>query len=135
MHAGTIARSFPVTPQICLNCRLASNCGTLKVPEGEHIGCTKTLLLGLLAVPLTAQSLDPPELPGAAAAIKVIPSMDVKLKYHFLAVGKQIYKCENGAWSKSSTPDAALYDMNSNLMVRHQAGPTRASGCRHCQDT
>jgi hypothetical protein len=79
--------------------------------------------LGMLAVPLAAQSLDPAELPSAAKAIEVVPNAYVKLKFHFLAVGKQIYKCENGAWAKSSTPDATLYDMNSNLKIRHGAGP------------
>src|SRR5450755_2115920 len=78
----------------------------------------------LLAVPLAAQSLEPPALGSAAAAIEVAPSADVKLKYHFLAVGKQIYKCESGAWAKSSTPDATLYDMNSNLKTHHGAGPS-----------
>src|ERR1700722_14724477 len=73
------------------------------------------LLVALLAVPLAAQSLDPPALPAAAEAIKVMPDARVRLKYHFLAVGKQIYNCENGTWSKSSTPAATLYDMNSNL--------------------
>ena len=38
--------------------------------------------------------------------------------------GKQIYKCDNGAWSKGSTPDATLYDMNSKLKARHGAGPS-----------
>jgi hypothetical protein len=77
-------------------------------------------LLALLAASLDAQSLDPPALPSAASAITVA----AKLKYHFLAVGKQIYNCENGAWSKSSTPGATLYDMNSNLRVRHGTGPS-----------
>jgi hypothetical protein len=82
------------------------------------------LPVALLAVPLAAQSLDPPALPAAAEAIKVMPDARVRLKYHFLAVGKQIYNCENGTWSKSSTPAATLYDMNSNLKVRHSAGPS-----------
>jgi hypothetical protein len=43
---------------------------------------------------------------------------------HFLAVGKQIYRCDNGVWAQGSTPAASLYDMNSNLKVRHTAGPT-----------
>jgi hypothetical protein len=47
-----------------------------------------------------------------------------RLKFHFLAVGKQIYQCENGAWAKSSTPDATLYDKNSNLHAHHGAGPS-----------
>jgi hypothetical protein len=84
----------------------------------------KFFLLGLLAVPLAAQPLDAPALPAAAAAVKVTPNANVKMKYHFLAVGKQIYKCENGAWAKSSTPDATLYDMNSHLRVHHEAGPS-----------
>ncbi len=81
-------------------------------------------LLGLLAFPVTAQPLEPPALPAAAKAIAVIPSAGIKLKFHFLAIGKQLYRCENGTWAKSPTPDAALYDMNSNLKVRHTAGPT-----------
>jgi hypothetical protein len=81
-------------------------------------------LLGLLAVPLAAQSLDPPTMPDAAKAIEVVPGAYVKVKYHFVAVGKQIYQCDNGAWAKSSTPDATLYDMNSKLQIRHGAGPS-----------
>ena len=81
-------------------------------------------LLGLLAAPMAAQSLDPPVLPAVAKAIEVEPSASVKLKYVFVAVGKQIYQCENGAWAKSSTPEATLYDMNSNLKIRHGAGPS-----------
>ncbi len=81
-------------------------------------------LVALLAVPLAAQSLDPPALPAQAEAIKVVPNAYVKLKYHFLAVGKQIYNCENGAWAKSPTPDATLYDMNSNSKIRHGVGPS-----------
>jgi Protein of unknown function (DUF3455) len=81
-------------------------------------------LLGLLAIPLAAQSLEPPVLPAAAKAIEVKPSGSVRLKFHFLAVGKQIYQCANGAWATASTPDAALYDSNSNLKVHHSAGPT-----------
>jgi hypothetical protein len=81
-------------------------------------------LLGLLVVRLGGQSLEPAALPAAAKAIEVVPNADVKLKYHFVAVGKQIYKCENGAWARVSTPDATLYDMNSNLKVRHSAGPS-----------
>jgi hypothetical protein len=80
--------------------------------------------MALLAAPLAAQSLDPPALPAQAEAIKVAPKAYVKLKYHFLAVGKQIYNCENGAWSKGSTPDATLYDMNSNLKIHHGMGPS-----------
>jgi hypothetical protein len=81
-------------------------------------------LVALLAVPLAAQSPERPALPAAAVGIKVESNADVKLKYHFLAVGKQIYNCENGAWSKGSTPDATLYDMNSNLKIHHGAGPS-----------
>jgi uncharacterized protein DUF3455 len=81
-------------------------------------------LAALLVVPLAAQSPDAPALPAAAEAIKVVPNAYVKLKYHFVAVGKQIYNCENGAWAKSSTPNATLYDMNSNLKIRHGAGPS-----------
>jgi hypothetical protein len=81
-------------------------------------------LLGLLVLPLAGQSLDPPALPVEAKAIEVAPSASVKLKFHFVAVGKQIYKCENGAWSRGSTPDATLYDMNLNLRIRHGAGPS-----------
>jgi hypothetical protein len=54
----------------------------------------------------------------------VTPSADLKIKYHFLAVGKQIYSCESGSWAKSSTPAATLYDMDSNLKIRHSAGPS-----------
>ncbi len=75
-------------------------------------------------VPLGGQSLEPTALPAAAKAIEVVPNADVKLKYHFVAVGKQIYQCENGAWARASTPDATLYDVNSNLKVRHSAGPS-----------
>jgi hypothetical protein len=50
---------------------------------------------------------------------------EVKLKFHFVAVGKQIYRCENGAWA-NSIPAATLYDGNSNLKVRHSAGPAWA---------
>ena len=81
-------------------------------------------LLALLAAPLSAQSLGLPALPAAATAIEVAPDAGVTLKFHFLAVGKQIYQCDNGAWAKNSTPDATLYDMNSSLKVRHSAGPT-----------
>ena len=81
-------------------------------------------LAALLAVPLGAQSLSPPVLPAAAQAITVVPNANVKLRYHFLAVGKQIYNCENSAWAKSSTPDATLYDVNSNLQIHHGAGPS-----------
>jgi hypothetical protein len=81
-------------------------------------------LLGLLAIPLAAQSPDAPSLPDAAKAIAVAPNASVKVKYHFLAAGKQIYKCENGAWAKSSTPDATLYDVNSDMRVHHGAGPS-----------
>ena len=81
-------------------------------------------LLGLLATPLAAQLLEPPALLTAARSIELEPSTDVKLKFHFLAIGKQIYQCDNGAWAKASTPDAALYDLNSRLKVRHGAGPT-----------
>jgi hypothetical protein len=81
-------------------------------------------LWGLLAIPLAAQLLEPPRLPAAANSIEVVPSPDVHLKFHFLAVGKQIYQCDHGAWAKASTPDATLWDMNSHLKVRHSAGPT-----------
>jgi hypothetical protein len=81
-------------------------------------------LMALLAVRLAAQLQDLPALPAAATAIQVAPNARVKMKYHFLAIGKQIYNCENGAWAKNSTPDATLYDMNSNLRIRHQAGPS-----------
>ncbi len=81
-------------------------------------------LIGLMTVPLSAQTPKPPVLPAAAKDVVVAPGPYVKLKYHFLAVGKQIYKCENGKWSTASTPDATLYDMNSNLKIRHGAGPS-----------
>jgi hypothetical protein len=41
-----------------------------------------------------------------------------------VAVGNQIFQCENGEWAKTPTPDATLYDMNSNLRIRHGAGPS-----------
>ena len=82
------------------------------------------LPLALLAVTLPAQSLDPPALSPAAKAIEVTASARVKLKFHFVAAGKQIYQCENGAWAKTSTPDATLYDMNSNPKLHHGAGPS-----------
>ena len=87
---------------------------TLRIPH----------LLLLAALPLAAQSLETPVLPDAAKSIQVLPDEHIKLKYHFLAVGKQIYKCDNGAWSKASTPDATLYDKHSNLVAHHTAGPT-----------
>jgi len=71
-----------------------------------------------------AVSLDLPALPDAAKAIAVIASSDVQLKFHFLATGKQIYKCENGTWSKGPTPDATLYDANGNAKIHHSAGPS-----------
>jgi len=70
------------------------------------------------------QSLDFPSLANAASALEVTPGSGFKLKYHFVAVGKQTYQCENGRWTGNSTPDATLYDMDSNLKVRHSAGPT-----------
>ena len=88
-------------------------------------------LLALLAPMLSlrmlfAQVLDPPRLPAGAAAVDVAPGSGLRIKYHFVGVGKQVYACENGQWAKSSTPDATLYDMNSNLnlKVRHGAGPS-----------
>ena len=72
-------------------------------------------LLALLATVLSAQSPEPPALR---------PGDGFVLKYHFLAVGKQIYQCESGQWAKNSTPDATLYDLNSNLKIRHGAGPS-----------
>jgi hypothetical protein len=81
-------------------------------------------LLGLLVAPLAAQLLEPPALPAPARSIAVSLNTDVKLKFHFLAIGKQIYQCDNGAWAKAATPDAALYDISSHLKVHHGAGPT-----------
>jgi hypothetical protein len=78
----------------------------------------------LLVTLLPGQSPDRPWLPAGATALEVSPGSAFKLKYHFVAVGKQIYQCENGQWAGSSTPDATLYDMNSNLKVRHSAGPS-----------
>jgi hypothetical protein len=77
-----------------------------------------------LALPLAAQSLAPPVLPAAATAVQVAPGANAGLKFHFLAAGKQIYKCENGGWSKSSTPEATLYDVTSDLKIHHSAGPS-----------
>jgi hypothetical protein len=82
------------------------------------------LPLALLAITLFAQSLDPPALPPAAKTIEVAAGRRVKLKFHFVAVGKQIYQCENGAWGKTSTPDATLYDIDSNPKLHHGAGPS-----------
>ena len=62
-------------------------------------------------------------LPAAARSLEVAPGSGI-LKFHFLAVGKQIYQCDKGAWAKTSTPEATLYDMNSQLQVRHSAGPS-----------
>ena len=81
-------------------------------------------LSALLIAMLHGQSPDRPGLPAGASALEVPPGNEFKLKYHFLAVGKQIYQCENGQWASSSTPDATLYDMDSNLKVRHSAGPS-----------
>jgi hypothetical protein len=81
-------------------------------------------LLGLLlALPLAGQSLDRPALPAAAQALDVAPGA-ATLKFHYLAAGKQIYKCDNGAWAKASTPDANLYDMSGTLKIHHSAGPS-----------
>ena len=85
-------------------------------------------LVALLAAALPAQSLDAPVLPPAAKAVEVAPGSRVKLKFHFVAAGKQIYQCENGAWAKTSTPDAILYDMDSHPKLRHSAGPSW-TGC------
>jgi hypothetical protein len=81
-------------------------------------------LLAFLAAVLLAQSPESPTLPAGAKAIEVMPGNGVKIKFHFVAVGKQVYQCENGVWSGISTPVATLYDMDSNLKVRHSAGPT-----------
>jgi hypothetical protein len=81
-------------------------------------------LVLVLMTPLAAQSLDPPALPAAAKTIAVEPGAGIQLKYHFLAVGKQIYKCQAGAWSKSSTPDATLFDQTEKELVKHGAGPS-----------
>jgi hypothetical protein len=81
-------------------------------------------LPSLLIATLHGQSLDRPVLPTGAAALEVAPSSEFKLKYHFVAVGKQVYQCENGQWASNSTPDATLYDMNSNLKIRHGSGPS-----------
>jgi hypothetical protein len=84
----------------------------------------RRFLIALLAVGLHAQSLDTPILPLAAKAVEVTSGTRVKLRFHFVAAGKQIYQCENGAWAKASTPDATLYDMDSNPKLRHGAGPS-----------
>jgi len=80
-------------------------------------------LLLFLAVPLFAQ-VTGPDLPAAAKEIAVTAGAHVRLKYHYLAAGKQIYRCENGAWSKGSTPDATLYEVSSGSKVHHGAGPS-----------
>jgi hypothetical protein len=81
-------------------------------------------LAALLIAMLHGQSLDRPGLPAGATALEVPSGSEFKLKYHLLAVGKQIYQCENGRWASNSTPDATLYDMDSNLKIRHSAGPS-----------
>jgi hypothetical protein len=83
------------------------------------------LLLAISAavIRLAAQSLEPAVLPDAAKAIAVAPGAHLKLKFHFLAIGKQSYSCENGAWS-NPVPDATLSEPNSGLTVRHSAGPS-----------
>ena len=86
--------------------------------------CLSALLITVLIAMLHGQSLDRPGLPAGAAGLEVTPGNMFKLKYHFLAVGKQIYQCENGRWASNSTPDATLYDMGSNLKIRHSAGPS-----------
>jgi hypothetical protein len=80
-------------------------------------------LLALLVLPLAAQTLDTPVLPDPANAIQVLPDQHITLKYHFVAAGKQVYKCDNGAWSKTSEPHATLYDKDSTPVVRHTGGP------------
>jgi len=74
--------------------------------------------------PLAAESLDPPALPAAAKALEVPASSGGQVKFHFVAAGKQIYKCDNGIWSKASTPDATLFDGNGNAKIHHGAGPS-----------
>ena len=81
-------------------------------------------LLWLLALPAVAQLLEPPDLPAAASSLDVNSIAGARLKYHFLAVGKQIYHCQNGAWDSASTPDALLTETHSNMTVHHQAGPS-----------
>jgi Protein of unknown function (DUF3455) len=78
----------------------------------------------LLTLALAAQSPDAPALPEAAKAIEVTPSASVRLKFHFVAAGKQIYRCENGAWPGGSAPDATLFDMNATRKIHHGAGPS-----------
>jgi hypothetical protein len=98
------------------------------------MGVRRLFICGVTAAPLLfrllAQSPDSPAVPPAGSAIQIPPDAGLQLKYHFLAVGKQIYTCESGAWNKNSTPAATLYDLNSNLKIRHSAGPawTTADG-------
>ena len=80
------------------------------------------VMVSAFALVLAGQSPDAPKLPSGAQALAVPGS--AQLKYHLIAVGKQIYKCDNGAWSKTSTPDVTLYDMDSHLKIRHGAGPS-----------
>ncbi len=84
--------------------------------------CFCTLML--LTLPLVGQSPPQPVLPEAARAIEVVPSVSVRLKFHFVGAGKQIFKCENGAWSAIPTPDATLFDSNGTPKIHHGPGPS-----------
>jgi hypothetical protein len=71
-----------------------------------------------LSMQSSAQPPDSPALPATASAIQVSPDGALQLKYRFLAVGKQIYNCERSL-EQELTPAATLYDLNSNLKIRH----------------
>jgi hypothetical protein len=94
------------------------------IGEKQQLLKRSLCLSWLLIAMLHGQSPDRPGLPTGATALEVAPGSEFKLKYHFVAVGKQIYQCDNGHWAGNSTPDATLYDMNSNLKIRHGSGPS-----------
>jgi hypothetical protein len=94
------------------------------IGEKQELLKRSLYLSALLIAVLHGQSLDRPVLPTGATVLEVAPGGQLKLKFHFVAVGKQIYQCENGQWASNSTPDATLYDMNSNLKIRHGSGPS-----------
>jgi len=82
------------------------------------------LPLVLLAVTLPAQSLDPPPAPRREG-YRSGRRQSRQLKFHFVAAGKQIYQCENGAWRRLRLPMPL-----STTWTRIQA----ASRCRAIMD-